>query len=389
MTEKTRLRMGVAGLGSMGAPMAANLAKSGFLHAVWNRTRERAQRVARDTGARQADDLAQLAGECDAVLTCVSADGDLREVVAAMLPALRADSIVIDTSTVGVETAQGLAHELAAQGAYFLDAPVSGGVEGARNGRLVMMVGGDAPALARVKPALDTVAARIEHVGPVGSGQAAKAVNQIMAAGINQAVTEALALGEAAGLPMDKVVSLLGEGAAASWFLAHRGAAMLRGEYPPGFKLRLHHKDLVLCKALAQRHGVQLPVVEMSLVHYRRLMAAGHGEEDISALFRHKRRLFEEARTTMNAIKVERQPDSARLRELQVERWPVWTKEMSTFPWTYDDTETCYLLEGDVVVTPAGGAPVRFGKGDLVTFAKGLSCTWEVRAPVRKHYKFG
>jgi 3-hydroxyisobutyrate dehydrogenase len=126
------------------------------------------------------------------------------------------------------------------------------------------------------------------HIGPTGSGQATKAVNQIMAAGINQAVTEALAFGEAMGLNMDKVIEVVGSGAAANWFLSHRGRTMLAGSFAPGFKVALHHKDLLICRAMAATRGMSLPIVEMTLDNYQRLMEAGHGEEDISALYRLK-----------------------------------------------------------------------------------------------------
>jgi len=154
----------------------------------------------------------------------------------------------------------------------------------------------DAAVLKRARPVLEVIGKRIAHMGPVGSGQATKAVNQIMAAGINQAVTEALAFAEAQGLPLDKVVEVVSAGAAGNWFLDKRAPTMLRGEFPHGFKVALHHKDLGICKAIAAQYGVALPVVEMTLIHYARLMAAGYGDEDISALFREKQRLFAEAK---------------------------------------------------------------------------------------------
>ena len=155
-----------------------------------------------------------------------------------------------------------------------------------------MMVGGDERVLEAVRPLLESMAARIEHMGAVGSGQATKAVNQIMAAGINQAVTEALAFASAYQLPLDKVMDVVGSGAAANWFLEHRGSSMVNKRYEPGFKVSLHHKDLAICKEMSAALGVSLPLVEMTLIHYRRLIEAGFGEEDISALFREKSALF-------------------------------------------------------------------------------------------------
>lgn len=290
------MKVGVIGLGAMGAPMARNLARAGRLAAVWNRTLFKAEALAAELNVTQATDPADLARRCDLIITCVAADEDLLAVIDALAPGLAAGKIVIDTSTVKPATAIEISQRLSELDCGFLDAPVSGGVEGAQQAALAIMVGGASATLERVRPILELIGKRIAHLGPVGNGQATKAVNQIMAAGINQAVTEALALAEAQGLPLDKVIEVVGGGAAGNWFLDKRGASMVRGEYPHGFKLALHHKDLGICKAIAAQYGVALPVVEMTLVHYRRLMEAGYGDEDISALFREKRRLFSETK---------------------------------------------------------------------------------------------
>ena len=153
-----------------------------------------------------------------------------------------------------------------------------------------MMVGGDESVLDRARPTLEAIAANIAYIGPSGSGQACKAVNQLLAAGINQAVTEALAFGEVMGLDMDKVVDIVATGAAGNWFLDHRDKTMLAGNYAPGFKLALHHKDLAICQAMLQDAcDAKLPMIEMTLIHYQRLMEQGFGDEDISALFRLKK----------------------------------------------------------------------------------------------------
>jgi len=130
---------------------------------------------------------------------------------------------------------------------------------------------------------------KIIHMGPIGAGQATKAVNQVMAAGINQAVTAALAFGQAQGLPMAQVVNVVSGGAAGNWFLAHRGKTMLEGIYEPGFKLALHHKDLQICQAMAERQGLSIDFLDQTLTDYQQLMAEGYGDEDISALYRLKR----------------------------------------------------------------------------------------------------
>lgn len=287
------MKTGVVGLGAMGRGMAACLYRAGFLQCVWNRSEARATDFARKYPVVVAAAIDELAAGCDVILLCVSADDDVRQVVEQLLPSIRPGAVVVDTSTVSRQTAQQAARRLAERGAHFLDAPVSGGVEGARQGRLAMMVGGSAEVLQRVLPVLQAISANIEHMGDVGSGQATKAANQIMAAGINQAVTEALAFAEAEQLPMDKVIQVLSSGAAANWFLQHRGKTMVEGSFDAGFRLALHHKDLEICKAMAARFDVQLPLIEMTLIHYRRLMAEGFGDEDISSLFRHKRRMFQ------------------------------------------------------------------------------------------------
>ncbi|MGD8310613.1 MAG: NAD(P)-dependent oxidoreductase, partial [Chromatiales bacterium] len=277
---------------AMGGPMAANLARAGRLEAVWNRTPERAEAFCREHGVPPAADPEELARRCALVLISVSADQDLDEVVGLLLPGLGRDNVVVDTSTVSANTARRIAAAVEDTGARFLDAPVSGGVEGARRGTLAMMVGGDAAALERVRPLLEQLARQLMHMGPVGAGQSTKAVNQIMAAGINQAVTEALAFGRAEGLDLDRVIQAIGGGAAGNWFLEHRGAAMVRGSYEPGFRVALHYKDLAICQTMTARHGITLPVIESTLSDYESLIAQGRGDEDISALYRLKRGLF-------------------------------------------------------------------------------------------------
>ncbi len=284
----------VIGLGAMGAGMAGNLFRAGKLSHAWNRSPERAAAAASTHGFAIADSLEAAAGQADLVITSVSADQDLLEVAARLARAMTAGSVVLDTSTVSIETARTVSERLEAHGIHFLDAPVSGGKEGAEKGTLVMMVGGDAEVLRQVGPVLEHVSRKVIHMGPVGAGQATKAVNQIMCAGINQAVTEALAFGQNQGLDMDKVVEVVSSGAAGNWFVEHRGRSMTRGVFQPGFRVALHHKDLRICREMLAASGVQLPMVEMTLVHYERLMREGHGDEDISALYRLKRGLFGE-----------------------------------------------------------------------------------------------
>lgn len=286
------MKVGFIGLGAMGYPMALNLHKAGLLAAVYNRSPEKAQRLSKETGCSAAATPLELAGLCDAVVTCVSADADVLEVVETMAPALKRGALVLDCSTVSAQTARAAAAKLAEHSVDFLDCPVSGGTEGAKHGTLAIMCGGSEAAFARAQPLLQPLGKRLALMGPVGAGQATKAVNQIVVAGVAQAVSEALAFAQAQGLPLDKVIEVVGSGAAQSWFLAHRGPNMMRMEFPLGFKVALHDKDLKIVQQMAGAQGVQLPVVEMTRVHYQRLMESGHGDEDISSLFRLKHALF-------------------------------------------------------------------------------------------------
>jgi len=284
------MKTGVIGLGAMGAYMALNFHKAGSLHRVWNRSREKADVIGNETGVKIADSPEQLAEECELIITCVSRDEDVLSVIERISTTIKAETIVVDTSTVASDTARQAAEILQKHDAHLLDCPVSGGVEGAKNGTLAMMVGGDDAVLDRVRPTLNAIATNIVYIGPAGSGQACKAVNQLMAAGINQAVTEALAFGEVMGLDMDKVIDIVATGAAGNWFLDHRGKTMLADSYAPGFKLALHHKDLGICQAMLENAcNASLPMIETTLIHYQRLMEQGFGDEDISALYRLKK----------------------------------------------------------------------------------------------------
>jgi 3-hydroxyisobutyrate dehydrogenase len=276
----------------MGAGMARNLHKHRLLAGVWNRTAAKAAALAQETDSLHASSVAELAAACDAVVICVSADADVLGVVDELLPAIRPDTIVIDCSTVSADTARSAAHRLQQRSAHFLDAPVSGGVEGARDATLAIMVGGNEDAFSRARPILEAMGRTVTHFGPSGAGQAAKATNQIMCAGIIQAVAEAMAFAKSEELPLDKLIETLGKGAGSSWYFVNRAPNIVRDSYPPGFRVRLHEKDLKICRSMAARHGVQLPLIEMTLVHYRRLIEQGHGDEDISTLFRLKDALF-------------------------------------------------------------------------------------------------
>ena len=284
-----KIRAGVIGLGAMGSPMARHLAQAGLLSMVWNRTSTKADVLAQETGALVAGSPGQLAAACNVILTCVSADQDLLDVIGQLLTGVKPGTVLVDTSTVSPATAKRVAASLQDVGAGFVDAPVSGGVEGAKKGTLSVMAGGDPANISRIMPVLELISATVTHMGPVGSGQATKAVNQVMIAGIAEAVCEALALAEKLNLPSERLLSIVKAGAAGSWFLEHRGQTMLESSFDVGFKLSLLLKDLLICRALAQELDISLPTVEAAIKDYRVLVELGDGDHDISGLIRLKR----------------------------------------------------------------------------------------------------
>ena len=284
------MNTGVIGLGAMGTNMALNLHKAGQLHRVWNRTRAKADDFATKTGVSISPTIEDLAETCDLIIVCVSKDNDVLEILDQVIVSIRPETIVVDTSTVSSLTAKKVASLLQQRSAGFLDCPVTGGVEGAKNGTLTLMVGGDISVMEKVNPILSFIGNKIVHIGPTGSGQACKAVNQILCAGINQAVTEGLAFGETMELNMDSVLQAIATGSAGNWFLDHRGQTMLAGSYERGFKVSLHHKDLKICMDMAEQNkDFSLPLAVMTIADYEVLMEQGHGGEDISALYRLKR----------------------------------------------------------------------------------------------------
>ncbi|HXR62170.1 MAG TPA: NAD(P)-dependent oxidoreductase [Rudaea sp.] len=285
----SELKAGFVGLGAMGSPMAGHLKRAGLLVGVSNRTAAKARAFAQEHAVAAPDSLAALAALCNVVVLCVSADADVLGAVREIAAAAKPGMIVVDHSTVSPETAKQAHAQMQAAGGDFVDAPVSGGVEGAKNGKLSVMAGGDAATLERVRPVLDAYAVRVGHMGPVGAGQSTKAVNQVLVAGIAQGVCEGLALGEALGLNPDVLLPTLASGAAGCWFLDKRGATMLRNEFAGGFKAALLYKDLGIVREIAQRVGTDHSIVDKSYADLAELMAQGRGDEEHSAVIRLKR----------------------------------------------------------------------------------------------------
>jgi 3-hydroxyisobutyrate dehydrogenase len=281
-------RVGFVGLGTMGAAMAANLAREGFPLTVWNRTTGRAQTVL-DLGAAEAPTPAALAGSSDVVVLCLSDTPDVEAVLfgpGGVATGIRPASLVIDCSTVSPEASRTFAASLAGQGVGFVDAPVSGGSEGAQKGTLTIMCGGSDSDVKRARPILAAMGKAITHMGPVGAGQATKAVNQVILAGTYLGVAEGLVLAIKAGLDPEMVVEALSSGAAASWVLQNRSGRMIADEYPLGFRIALHRKDLGIALELARQVGAALPVAGLAEQIENGLIAKGHGDDDNSALAR-------------------------------------------------------------------------------------------------------
>ncbi|AII48247.1 tartronate semialdehyde reductase [Synechococcus sp. KORDI-52] len=282
------LSLGFVGLGALGLPMAINLQREGLRLRVHTRSR-RAETHPDLKDATPCSNPAAASAGVDVLLLCVSDDAAVEDVLFGPNGAasqLSAGSVVLDCSTIAPSTAQGCAERLAHQNVHYLDAPVTGGTEGAKRGSLTVLVGGASEPLERVRPILEVIGASIHHFGGVGRGQQVKAVNQVLVAGSYAAVAEAVALGQSLDLPMPQVINALKNGAAGSWALDHRSDAMLNGSYPLGFRLSLHRKDLDIALEAARAVQLDLPVTTLVEQLELDLINDGHGDEDVSALHR-------------------------------------------------------------------------------------------------------
>jgi 3-hydroxyisobutyrate dehydrogenase-like beta-hydroxyacid dehydrogenase len=269
--------------------MALNLLRAGFRLTVHNRHPERTVPL-REAGAAVANTPAEAAAAADLLLICVSDDAAVEAVLleqpGAAIEGLRPGALVIDCSTIAPTSSCRLAARLAERNIGYLDAPVTGGTEGARAGTLSVLVGGSPEHLERARPLLEVIGGRITSFGAVGAGQRAKAVNQVLVAGSYAAVAEALALAERLGLDRPQVVEALKGGAAGSWALEHRSAGMIADHYPLGFKLALHRKDLAIALAAAAEAQLTLPITAQVAALEDALISAGEGEQDVSVLAR-------------------------------------------------------------------------------------------------------
>jgi 3-hydroxyisobutyrate dehydrogenase len=272
----------------MGAAMAAHLVRAGHGVVVHNRTPGKDAALV-ELGAQRAATPADAADGANVVFTCVSDSPDVEHVIlggAGAAERMAPGAIWVDCSTISPAVTRTLAAELAERGVGSVDAPVSGGSEGAVNGTLTTFVGGSDDHVRVARPALEAFCRTITHLGPSGAGQAAKAVNQVLIAGTYATLGEALVLGEREGLPMEALVEALIAGAAQSWVLENRSRNVVADDYPLGFRVELHLKDLRIALEEAERLGLRLDVTRLIADHEERLVAAGRGDEDISNLAR-------------------------------------------------------------------------------------------------------
>jgi len=278
--------IGFLGLGIMGRGMAMNLVKAGHHTIVWNRTAARADELVA-AGAVVGNSPADVTRQCDIVMVCVSDTPDVADVVFGKEGAtegLRPGGLIIDNSTISPEATKDFASRIRSSGGHWLDAPISGGSEGAANGTLSIMVGGDAEQLDRATPYLDAVGSTVTHVGPTGAGQLVKAVNQILVVVNQLAVSEALLLAEAGGLDLEATLAAVEGGAAGSWMLSNRGPQMIKRDWDPGFTIDLQQKDLRLVLDAADELGVPVPGTALVFQLYRALQSRGLGSEGNHAL---------------------------------------------------------------------------------------------------------
>lgn len=278
------MKIGFAGLGVMGAPMARHLAGAGHEVTGFNRSRAKAQAWAQATGGRAAETVAEAADGAELFILCVGNDDDVRQVTGQALERLAQGAVIVDHTTTSAKVAREISEAATAVGRTFLDAPVSGGQAGAENGQLSVMVGGDADALARAEPALRAYSKAIQHMGRSGSGQLTKMVNQIAIAGVVQGLAEAVHFAQVAGLDTDAVYEAVSKGAAQSWQMDNRWKTAAKGEFDFGFAVDWMRKDLGLVLDEARANGARLAQTALVDQFYAEVQALGGNRWDTSSL---------------------------------------------------------------------------------------------------------
>jgi 3-hydroxyisobutyrate dehydrogenase len=280
-------KLAFLGMGVMGFPMAGHLKKAGHDVVVYNRTAKKAQDWAAKHGGGHAGTPAEAAKGADIVLVCVGNDDDLRSVVfgdKGALSGMASGAILVDHTTASAEVAREIYAQAKKKGIGFLDAPVSGGQAGAENGQLGIMVGGDPDVFAKAEPVLKIYAKALSLMGPVGSGQLTKMVNQICIAGLLQGLSEGMNFAMKAGLDTEKVLSVITAGAAGSWQMNNRAKTMVQGKFDFGFAVDWMRKDLSICLDEAKRNKARLPMTAVVDQFYAQVQARGGGRWDTSSL---------------------------------------------------------------------------------------------------------
>jgi 3-hydroxyisobutyrate dehydrogenase len=275
------------GLGVMGYPMARHLRGKGHDVTVFNRTAAKAERWVSENGGRAAATPREAAADQDFVFACVGNDDDLRQVMLGSdgaFESLKGDAVVVDNTTASAEVARELYEHARAKGAHFIDAPVSGGQAGAENGALTVMCGGDEPAYARAEPVIMSFARACRLMGPPGSGQLTKMINQICIAGLVQGLAEGIHFGKRAGLDIEAVIDVISKGAAGSWQMENRGRTMNQNKFDFGFAVDWMRKDLSIVLAEARKNGASLPVTALVDQFYGDVQGKGGGRWDTSSL---------------------------------------------------------------------------------------------------------
>jgi 3-hydroxyisobutyrate dehydrogenase len=281
-------RVAFIGLGVMGYPMAGHLARAGHQVTVYNRTAAKAHQWVSEYGGRTASTPAEAADDQDAVMACVGRDPDLHEVTLGRQGAfatMRRDSVFVDHTTASADIARELAEDACERGFYFVDAPVSGGEQGAKNGQLTIMCGGSAAAYAKAEPVMTAYARQCRLLGEAGSGQLTKMVNQICIAAVVQGLSEGLSFARAAGLDAQGVIDVISKGAAQSWQMENRHKTMLANQFAHGFAVEWMRKDLGIVLDEARRNGAALPVTALVDQFYADVENMGGKRWDTSSLF--------------------------------------------------------------------------------------------------------
>ncbi|SFS46367.1 NAD(P)-dependent oxidoreductase [Brevundimonas viscosa] len=278
------MKIGFAGLGVMGGPMARHLVAAGHEVTGFNRSSAKAQAWAAVTGGRFASTVAEAARGAEMLVLCVGNDDDVRQVVLEALPHLGRGAVIVDHTTTSARVAREMAVRAETSGVAFIDAPVSGGQAGAEAGKLSVMAGGDAAALARVEPVLAAYAKAVKYMGPAGAGQLTKMVNQICIAGVVQGLAEAVHFAQSAGLDADAVYDAISQGAAQSWQMDNRWKTMARGEFDFGFAVDWMRKDLGLVLEEARANGSHLALTALVDQFYSEVQALGGSRWDTSSL---------------------------------------------------------------------------------------------------------